>query len=174
MKGTELMHFAKGWERWKLLVAANPACLGASLRVWEHRSIAGKLSGAFWKLVPISIISQVRKIFLPCACSQSFRRKEFSKGIRWQSAMRTWNGDLIWTCSCAKAPWGQIHRCFTLQILVGLLLAPSPPLWTVLLLGETNSSPRFWNHNMDFNMVWENLSQQLWEDIPLFTFTELW
>ena len=86
----------------------------------------------FENFVPISIISQVRKIFLPCACSQSFRCKEFSKGTRWQSAMRTWNGDLIWTCSCAKeAPWGQIHHCFTLQILVGLLLAPSPPLWTV-------------------------------------------
>ena len=46
MKGTELMHFAKGWERWKLLELLP---LLRILRVWEHRSIAGKLGGAFLK-----------------------------------------------------------------------------------------------------------------------------
>ena len=40
------MHFAKGWERWKLLELLP---LLRILRVWEHRSIAGKLSGAFLK-----------------------------------------------------------------------------------------------------------------------------
>jgi hypothetical protein len=44
MKGTELMHFAKGWERWKLLELLP---LLRTLGGLEHRNIAGKLSGAF-------------------------------------------------------------------------------------------------------------------------------